>query len=212
MTKKLVTIGPEDLVVYGAKLLSEEGFNGLPVIDEQKNLVGILTEYDLISQGNSIHLPTLINILGNIDVYKKDKGLVKDDLKNLLSLKVKDVMNREPITIEEDAWIQEISDLFTHHHRVNPIPVMDSNKKLVGIVSRFDLIKLFAGEETHRNNEIAEPENLDKSIESFMNHFEKRFVLVSKNRAKYFWPIVSLSFAAIGFIIAFSLILRIVSK
>lgn len=212
MTKKLVTVGSEDLVVYAARLLSENSFNGLPVVDDQNNLIGILTEYDLISKNNLVHLPTLINILGNIDVYKKDKNLVRDDIRNLLSLKVKDIMNREPITVDANAWIQEISDLFAHHHRVNPIPVIDRDKKVVGIVSRFDLIKLFAGGETHRKNEIAEPENLDKSVESFLNHFEKRFVLVSKTRAKYFWPIVGLSFVVVGFIIAFALILRIAAK
>lgn len=212
MTKELITVGSEDSVVYAARLLSVNSFNGLPVVDDQNNLIGILTEYDLISKNNLVHLPTLINILGNIDVYKKDKNLVKDDLRNLFSLKVKDIMNPEPLTVNADAWIQEVSDLFAHHHRVNPIPVIDSGKKVVGIVSRFDLIKLFAAGETHRKNEIAEPENLDKSVENFINQFERRFVLVSKTRAKYFWPIIGLSFIVVGFIIAFALILRIVAK
>lgn len=212
MTKNLVTVGAEDLVVHAAKLLSENGFNGLPVVGHQKNLIGILTEYDLISQGNAIHLPTLINILSNLDIYKKDKSLAKDDIKNLLTLKVKDIMNREPITVEADAWIQEVSDLFAHHHRVNPIPVIDKDKKLVGIVSRFDLIKLFAGKDSHRKGEVSEPDNLDKSVEKFINNFEKRFVLVSKARTMYLWPILGISFAIVGFIVAFALILRIAIK
>lgn len=212
MTRKLITVKPEDLVVYAAKLLSENGFNGLPVVDVQNNLIGILTEYDLISQGNALHLPTLINILGNIDIYKKDKSLVKDDLKNLLTLKVKDVMNPEPLTIEADAWIQELSDLFAHHHRVNPIPVIDKNKKLVGIVSRFDLIKLFAGEEMHAQTSEPEGADIDKRVDRFIDRFEKRFVLVSKIRTKYLWPIISLTFAIVGFIIAFAIIIRVAIK
>lgn len=212
MTQQPYTVGPEDSVVYAAKILADHNFNGLPVVGADKALVGIVTEYDLISQGNAMHLPTLINVLGNIGVYKKDSSLVKDDLKNLLSLKVKDVMNTDPLTVEEDAWIQEVSDLFAHHHRVNPIPVVDKQKKLVGIVSRFDLIRLFTDERAHQDVAVNHPENLDKRVDNFINDFEKRFVFVSRTRTRYLWPILSLSFAIIGFIIAFSLILRIAIK
>jgi len=82
MTIKPITVGPDDSVVFAAKTLSEGGFNGLPVINEKKELIGIITEYDFISRGDTLHLPTLISILGNINFYKKDKDAIKDDLKN----------------------------------------------------------------------------------------------------------------------------------
>lgn len=211
MTKNIVSVEPDDSVVYAAKILSEHNFNGLPVVNKENVLIGILTEYDLISQGNSVHLPTLINILGNIGFYKKDKTLIKDDLKNLLTLKIKDIMNTDPLCVEEDAWIQEVADLFAHHHRVNPIPVINKEKKLVGIVSRYDLIKLFADERAHREVDVKQPEHIEKRVDTFINDFERRFMLVSKNRVKL-WPLISLSFAIVGFIIAFSLILRITLK
>ncbi len=164
MTTNLVTVRPDDLVVYAAKLFWENRFNGLPVvIDEQNNIIGILTEYDLISQGNVLHLPTLINMLSDIENYKKDEDSFKDAIKNLLSLRVEDIMNREPITIEVDAWIQEAFDLFANHHRVNPIPVIDKDKKLVGILSRFDLIKVLSGE---RDNQ---------DVDDFVKNFKKKF-------------------------------------
>lgn len=208
MTGQLVVVEPEDSLVYAAKLLSEHNYNGLPVVDKENNLIGIVTEYDLISQGNAVHLPTLINILGNIGFYKKDKSMIKDDLRNLLSLKVKDIMNADPLFVEENAWIQEVADLFAHHHRVNPIPVLDSNRKLVGIVSRFDLIRLLADERSHREVEIKKTEHLDKKVDIFVDDFEKRFTLVSKNRVKL-WPYIALSFAIVGFIVAFAIMIRI---
>jgi CBS domain-containing protein len=211
MTKGLVVVEPDDDVVYAAKILAQHNFNGLPVINKENVLIGIITEYDLISQGNAVHLPTLINILGNIGFYKKDKSLIKDDLKNLLSLKVKDIMNTDPLYVEDDAWIQEVADLFAHHHRVNPIPVIDKYKRLVGIVSRFDLIRLFADARASKNVDEKKTEHIDKKVDNFIDDFEHRFTLVSKTRLKL-WPIFYLAFAIIGFIIAFALILRISLK
>jgi len=174
MTQEVVSARPDDPVIYTAKLLIENNHNGLPVVDAENTLIGIITEYDMISQSNSIHLPTLINILGNIGFYKKDKKLIEDDLNNLLSLKVKDIMNTDPLYIDENAWIQEVADLFAHHHRVNPIPVIDENRKLVGIVSRFDLIRLFADEKA-------------KNTETFIKNFENRYTPESKKRVNM-WP------------------------
>ncbi len=211
MTATPITVDQADSVVYVAKVLSEHRINGLPVVDKENNLLGIVTEYDLISSSNSLHLPTLINVLGNINVYKKDKSLIKDDLKKLLSLQVKDVMNREPLSVDQNTSIQELSDLFAHHHRVNPITVVNGTK-LVGVVSRFDLVKFFVDEKAHKDVRIIQPENLDARVETFVNDFEKRFVLVSRARTRFLWPIIGFTFAVLGFIVAFALILRIVTK
>lgn len=209
MTQNPATVGPDDSVVYVAKILNQRGFNGLPVVDKENKLVGIITEYDLVSKGDAMHLPTLINILGNVDFYKKDKSLIKDDLKKMLTLKVKDIMNREPLAVKSNATLQELADLFAHHHKVNPIPVVDSDNKILGIVSRFDIVKFFVDESGHREISVSESQTLDKKVEGFVKDFENRFVFVSKTRARLIWPILAFTFAILGFIIAFAIILRI---
>jgi len=211
MSKEPVAVGPEDSVVFAARLLFEKNFNGLPVVNEKKEVIGIVTEYDLISKGEALHLPTLINLLGNVDVYKKDSSLVRDDLKSLLILKVKDIMNKEPLTVKDTSPIQVAAELFATHHKVNPIPVVDADSKLVGVISRFDLVRFFADYDTPKDIKADEPEILDQKVEGFINGFEKKFVLVSKGRAR-FWPIASLLFAIAGFIVAFAIILRIATK
>ncbi len=211
MNSEPVAVKSDDSVTFAAKLLFEKNYSGLPVVNEKKELVGIVTEYDLISKGESLHLPTLINLLGNLDIYKKDNSLIKDDLKRLLILKVQDIMNKEPLTIRDDAPIQMVAELFATHHKVNPIPVVDQDNKLVGVVSRFDLIRFFADYSGAGEVEAGKPEVLDEKVSGFIDDFEKRFVLVSKGRAR-FWPVVSLLFAIIGFIVAFAIILRIATK
>ena len=210
MTPQPITVRPEDTVVFAAKLLAEHNFNGLPVVDPDGKLTGILTEYDLVSKGSDLHLPTLISILGNVGVYKKDSGLIKQDLKKLLTLQVKNIMNAEPLTIDQTAPVQALADLFAHHHRVNPIPVVAGDRRLVGLVSRFDLVRLFADESAHR--EVAVTRAItDQAVDAFVDDFERRFVFVSRAGARL-WPVIALAFAVVGFIIAFAIIIRIATK
>src|SRR3990167_5403253 len=165
MTVDPVAVGPEDSVVYAARILFEHNFNGLPVVNEQKEVVGIFTEYDLISKGGDLHMSMLINILGNLDTYKKDNSLVKDEIKRLMILKVKDIMNTDPLTIEENAPIKSLAELFASHHKVNPIPITDQHKKIVGVVSRFDLVKFFAAQDVTNKVDPSHPEILDKKVQ-----------------------------------------------
>lgn len=211
MSDEPVSVKPDDLVTFAAGLLFEKNYNGLPVVDEQNKVVGIVTEYDLVSRGEALHLPTLINLLSNLDVYRKDNSLVSEDIKKLLILKVKDIMNSEPLTVSEDTPIQIAAEQFASHHRVNPILVVDQDKKLAGILSRFDLLRFFADQTLSGKVESDKPEVLDQKVEDFIGNFENRFVLVSKGRAKL-WPVVSLLFAIVGFIVAFAIILRIATK
>ena len=212
MSREPISAKPEDSVVSIARLLFEKGFSGVPVTNEKNEIIGIVTEYDLISKGDALHLPTLINLLGNIDVYKKDNSLIRDDLKRLIILKVKDVMNSEPVTVRDDAPITVAAELFATHHKVNPIPVVNNDNKLVGVLSRFDLVRFFADQTLGSGKaEADKPEVLDRKVENFINNFENRFVLVSRGRAR-FWPIASLLFAIAGFIVAFAIILRIATK
>lgn len=211
MTARPVTVGFDDLVVYAAKLLVEGNFNGLPVVDSEGKLVGILTEYDLVSKKEALHLPTLIRIFSNLDFYKKDQGEIKGELKNLLTMKVSEIMNREPLTVNESQTIDELAVLFAEHHKVNPIPVINAIGKLVGIVSRYDLVRFFADKSAahqNSNGQQSAADAPDKRIDEFVSGLAKEFTLVSKKRTKL-WLVVSVLFAVVGFIIAFAIILRL---
>ena len=211
MTKRPITVGPDESVVHAAKIIADHNFNGLPVVDNNNKVIGILTEYDLVSKGSDMHLPTLISVLSNIDVYKKDSGVIKDDLKKLLLLKVRDIMNPEPLCINENKSVHELADLFAHHHRVNPIPVIDGNGILVGIVSRYDLVRMFVDDSINGSAGVVEQSISDKKVDRFIKDFENRFVFVSKTRLR-FWPILSVAFAIVGFFIAFAIIVNIAIK
>lgn len=210
MTKEIIHTTLETPVVEAATTLLKNNFDGLPVIDKENNLVGILTDHDLIIKESSIHLPTFINLFNKLDFYKKDQVLLKYNLKRILWTKVRDLMNPKPLTVKNYISSEEIIKVFKENPRVNPILVLDSNKKLVGVVSKSDLIKFFNNvslDDTTPLNNYFERE-ADKNVNVFLKDIKYQFVIVSKARVRL-WLIVSILFALVGYAIAWALILRI---
>lgn len=141
MTKKIVTVSPETPLADAAKIMNEHKYNGLPVVTAENVLVGIITEYDFIGGDSNIHLPTLQAVLSKLTVLHKDKQEFKKDIEAVSKLTVKDVMNPDPLTLPVTATFDDVITTFREHHRVNPIPVIDDERKVVGVVSRFDVVK-----------------------------------------------------------------------
>lgn len=143
MTKPAVCVHPDTSLLEASKLLYERGFSGVPVTDDVGKLVGILTEYDMIAHESVMHLPTLQKVMADLPVYSKDAAIFKENIKQLEAITVKDVMNTDPLVLVEDSSPQDVISLFRSHHKVNPVPVVNQARKVIGIVSRFDIIKLF---------------------------------------------------------------------
>lgn len=141
MTREVVSVKPDTPLVEAAHIIAEHNFDGVPVLDAKGKLVGILTEYDLISKSSAVHLPTFQVILQNLQVLHSDKSKFQKEVEEVMSLTVKDVMNTDPLTLRDNATYEETVTAFAEHHRVNPIPVVDANNKVVGVVSRFDVLK-----------------------------------------------------------------------
>ena len=89
-------------------------FNGLPVVDNNVKLIGIVTAVDIlraIRQG-----------------------------KNLDSLRAIDIMTRNPVTVKQDTDINEVTDIILQRHIIL-VPVIDDKQKLIGLVGRPDILQ-----------------------------------------------------------------------
>ncbi len=139
----IATLRPEDNLMAAAKLLGEYNYDGFPVIDVNKNLVGVITSYDMISDKSSMHLTGLQKLLEKIKDGKANEKDLDSHYLELEDIKVKDMMNIEPLTVEPDMTIEDLAKKFSEHHSVNPIPVVDGDRKLAGVVSRYDVIRFF---------------------------------------------------------------------
>ena len=139
----IATLNPEDNLVKVAKLFSEYNYDGFPVVDKDNKLQGVVTSYELIKDSDTRHFSGLRDILKKVEDNLAGDQDVQDHFKKLESIKTKDIMNAEPLVITPEKTLEELAEQFSEHHRVNPIPVVDENKKLVGVVSRIDLIRFF---------------------------------------------------------------------
>lgn len=140
MTKKVISVSPDSPIADATKIITEHSFDGLPVVNRNNQLVGIITEYDLITKTSDLSNSFLAKILN--DVYaSREADSIRPEIKSISKLTVADIMNPEPLTLREDATFEEVINTFRQHHRVNPIPIVDDQNKIVGIVSRFDVLR-----------------------------------------------------------------------
>jgi CBS domain-containing protein len=142
MTREVVTIGPEASVEDLAKLLESRRISGVPVLDAQGILVGVVTQSDLVQRSRDLELPPALNIL-DLHLFLETPSHFQKRLEKLLGNKVKDVMTRDPVTVSPDTPVNEIARLMSAKG-VHTLPVLDAGK-LVGIVGKLDLIRGLAG-------------------------------------------------------------------
>jgi CBS domain-containing protein len=210
MTKNAMALSPAMSMKDAVRLLDQYKLDGAPVIDSDRKVVGILTEYDLSLKGTGIHLPTLLKLFEEFDFYKMDKAS-SSGLGAIFSMHVEDVMNKEPLLLRGDTSITEAAKVFGDHHHLNPISVVDEVGRLIGVLYRSDLIRFYAGEgkPIFKPNE---PENrFDEKIGRVLNSAERNMQFVSKRRTRT-WLIFSLLFLLIGFAIATVALINITFK
>ena len=143
MTTEVITVEPTTRVSKIAYLMSEYAISGLPVVNKDRQVVGVITEMDMIVRNARFKMPTYFVILDSIIYLERPKHF-QDRLRHVLGATAKEIMSKPPATISPDSTIEELASLMVDR-RMNPIPVVE-NDKLVGIVSRTDIIRLMAHE------------------------------------------------------------------
>ena len=211
MTTDVLTVGPYTPILSAVEILVYKRFNGIPVVEKDGVLVGLLTQNDMMLRGTDLHLPTLIHMMSDMQTYGRDKKFMSEEMRDLGSMKASDIMNPEPLTLSPDAPVDDALKVFAEMHDVNPIPIVDDGGKLVGVMSRYDMIKLF-GKQTSTQTELNEAErDIDKRLRGTLPQFQKKFVFVSRMRTAQ-WMLLSLACGIVGFFGALLFMLRFVDK
>jgi CBS domain-containing protein len=135
MTVGAATVRPDASLAQAAKLMIEHRISGLPVVNVDGNLIGIVTEHDFLRQHDGTRPRWL-------DVLLADAG-GQIAARELHDRRVANVMSRGPISVHVDTPIEEAAELM-HRHRVKRLPVL-ADGKVVGIVSRANLLDALLG-------------------------------------------------------------------
>jgi CBS domain-containing protein len=138
MTRDVITVTPDTPISDIARILHEHRISGVPVVNENRELLGVVTEGDLIIKIARPQAPAHIEILGGVFFLKSPHDM-EDELKKLTAVKASDIMTEKVISIEEDCALEDLASLMVNR-KVNRLPVVRNNR-LVGIVTRADLIE-----------------------------------------------------------------------
>ena len=148
MTRDVVTVTPQTPLKQVARLLSRHKISGVPVCDRDGSVVGVVTEADILVKeiglrpGRGGPLAWLVD---GSDITKTRKALART---------AGDAMSSPPVSTSPWRTVSEAARLMVEHS-VNRLPVLDGNR-LVGIVSRADLVRAFKRDDDDIEREIRE--------------------------------------------------------
>ena len=138
MSKNVVTVTPETEITQAAKLLLENHFNGLPVVDESGRLIGIICQDDLIVQQKRLPLPSLFTFFDGLIPLTSYRSLEKE-VEKIVATTVSHAMTTDPITIDPDASLEDIATLMVNNN-IHTLPVLDRDR-LVGVIGKEDVLR-----------------------------------------------------------------------
>jgi CBS domain-containing protein len=150
METDVSTVSPDDDVSEVLGRMARVRFSGFPVVDDDGRLVGIVTEHDLVSLFQTrdrlywipIGFPPFTDIVDYpIDVSWDDLDLGVDLVRNA-DRPVSEVMTADVVAVSPDDDLDRLLDLLTDAEEdINRLPVVDDDGRLVGIVTRQDVLR-----------------------------------------------------------------------
>ena len=118
MTTDVIVANKNDIIANVANLLIKEKIGGLPVVDEENKVVGIISETDIMKKESHVDSPRMLNFIQGI-IFLDDMKKFEDEMRAIAAYKVEDLMSKD----------------------INRVPVVDENNFLKGIICRYDIIK-----------------------------------------------------------------------
>lgn len=138
MTPDPVTIGPKATIADAVKILLEKKFNGLPVVDDEGELVGVICQSDLVAQQQRLRVPSVFTLLdGFIPLPGWSKA--EEAFKKMNALVVDEAMTPKPVTAAPDTPLEDLASLMVRA-KYYSLPVVE-NGRVVGIIGKEDILR-----------------------------------------------------------------------
>lgn len=138
MTERVITTRPDALLKEVARKLVDNAISGLPVVDDAGHVIGLISETDLLIKesgpGRTHHRP-LWRLIGESEAT--NARLAKMD-----AITARDAMTAPGVVINPDRSVHEAAELMVER-RINRLPVVDADGRLLGIVTRADIVRAF---------------------------------------------------------------------
>ena len=138
MTRDVITVTTDTDITQATKILLEHRINGLPVVDKDQQLVGIVCQSDMIAQQKRIPLPSLFTLLDGYITLTSAKHFEKE-VQKITAMQVAQAMTPDPVTVQPGTSLEEIAQLMVGK-KLHTLPVVDKGV-LVGVVGKEDMLR-----------------------------------------------------------------------
>lgn len=146
MTRDVLLARPQDRVDHILEVLKERKISGLPVVDDQGKLVGIVTINDILKQvaRQAPRYYGLFGVFVTTEVITEDESF-EEKVAHLGEMQVGQIMTRRVLIVHEDTPIDEVARLLMAR-AIKRVPVV-SHGRVVGVVSRGDLVNVLGNKQ-----------------------------------------------------------------
>lgn len=142
MTPDPVTVSPETSVTDVARIMVEKSIGGIPVVDEEGTLVGIVTESDLIVQDTDVKFPSFVSFLSGYVFAPGSLSRFDEKFRKAVAATVGEVMTEDLTTVDANDTAEHAATLMSRK-KLKRFPVMDGGD-LVGMLTMADIVKLIS--------------------------------------------------------------------
>lgn len=136
MEKNFVTIAPQASVLEAVHIMMEHKVSSLPVVNGAGAVLGMVSEGDLLRKKIAPKAPQVVNALGRYEGIEE----YREAFRKMGANTTGEIMTAPAIMVQAEDDVMKVGDVVLNHH-IKRVPVMEGGQ-LVGVISRFDLLKL----------------------------------------------------------------------
>lgn len=141
MTTEVITVQEDTPIREIAERMTENRVSGMPVLNGEGMVVGVVTENDLVDRAKKVHIPTMISIFDSV-IYLESDDKIKEEIKKMSGATAGDICSRQPVTVNEDTPLDEVATIMAEK-KIHTLPVV-AGDRLVGVIGKSDIIRTLA--------------------------------------------------------------------
>jgi len=153
MTTGVISVKPDTPVRDIVKMMADNDIEAIPVLNDKEELLGIITDGDIVLRASRFHPPLFYQILGGV-IYLDNPKVMDIELKKMLGTTAGDIMTKRVVSVTEETPLEEIASIMVTR-KIKRLPVV-KDKKMIGIIGRKDIITVLA-----QNGDTSHEEDVD---------------------------------------------------
>jgi CBS domain-containing protein len=199
MTLQVINVKTDTLLGRTAGVLHKYKLKGLPVINEYGIVEGLITENELFSSDKKIYLPMYGELLKHTEfVANSQSDGLSYEAERITRITAREIMNSKVYFASPETEVKDLAAKVANLNQ-DPIPVTNSGNKLVGIISKSDIIRALTGVEKIKSENSKSRNYVENEVRFVEEDISSRFAFISKTRARFWMLGVTIIFIA-GFI------------